>query len=194
MKKILTISLAFLLSINFATAQDSAFNDLTMNGLASYTKLRKEYFIGALFLESSNNNADTIISMPGRKRLDMRIVVDKWSPRRFSKEWIGAILLSNSHAPITLEKLTTQIQAFSNIPRDNLITGDRLTIDLTPNKHTTVYLNNERVFRTSNNSFFYAILNTWIGSKPPSSDFKKDMLQLPTDRNPHRWPPPVYVS
>ena len=178
MKKILLACTILLASINYSSAQDSAFDDLTMNGISIFEKLRKDYYIGALFLESLDQDAGNITNMPGKKRIEMRILVDKWSSRRFAKEWKNAILLSND--PSSLENLTTQIQSFTNIPQDDLIEGDRITIDMQPDLHTTIYLNNQRVFRTSNNDFFYALLNTWIGSKPPSSDFKNDILSLPT--------------
>ncbi|MGK0441084.1 MAG: TonB family protein [Pseudohongiellaceae bacterium] len=167
------------LSATHTNAQDSAFDELTMNGLASFQKLRKEYYIGALYLESSIQNEQDVITTPGDKRMDIRMLVDKWSPRRFAKEWTGAILLNNDHA--VLEKLASQIQAFTSIPRNDLIKGDRITIDMAEGRHTTIYLNNHRVYRTIKNEFFYTIVNAWIGSKPPSSEFKQNILKLQRD-------------
>lgn len=179
MNKILIIFSALIVFCNFASAQDSEFDDLTMNGLASYQKLSTDYFIAALFLESMSSDPDEIVNMPGLKRMELRVVNDSWSPRRFSKEFKNGILLSNS--PEFLEDLTTQIQSFTGAVKNDLIKGDRIIIDMYPERHTTIYLNNKRVFRTINNNFFYALLNTWIGSKPPSTEFKNDILKLPTD-------------
>ncbi|MCR8921166.1 TonB family protein [Dasania sp. GY-MA-18] len=183
MNKISSLILVFLTLIFTANshAQDSAFDELTMNGLASFQKLRKEYYIGALYLERNSQNPEEIIAMPGNKRMDIRVVDDTWSPRRFAKEWTGSILLNNE--PSSLEKLTTQIQSFTQIPSNDLVTGDRLTIDMAEGRHTTIYLNNHRVFRTINNDFFYALLNTWIGSKPPSTEFRQNILKLPRDED-----------
>ncbi|WP_019530697.1 TonB family protein [Dasania marina] len=178
---LLTVCLALTFTASNSYAQDSVFDELTLNGLAAFQKLRKEYYIGALYLERNSQSPEDILAMSGNKRMDIRIVDDNWSPRRFAKEWTGAILLNNESP--NLEKLTTQIQAFTQIPRNDLITGDHLTIDMAEGRHTTIYLNGHRVFRTVNNDFFYALLNTWIGSKPPSTEFRQNIVKLPRDED-----------
>lgn len=181
MKKTIRILLAIMLTTQtIATqAQDEAFQDLTMNGLSSLSKLRKEYYLGALFLESLNADADAIINMGGKKRMEMRIITDKWSPRRFSQQWNEAIYLNND--PEVQEEFADQIQAFIDIPQDDLTTGDIIIVDMDPNKGTSVYLDGQRILQSSDNAFFYVLLNTWIGNKPPSSGFKDNILSMPSD-------------
>lgn len=181
MKKTIRILLAIMLTTQIIAtqAQDEAFQDLTMNGLSSLTKLRKEYYLGALFLESLSTDVDSIINMDGKKRMEMRIITDKWSPRRFSQQWNEAIYLNND--PEIQEQFADQIQAFIDIPQDDLTAGDIIIVDMDPNKGTSVYLDGQRVLQSSNNAFFYVLLNTWIGSKPPSSAFKNNILSMPSD-------------
>ena len=181
MKKLICTLLALVLTtqVLVVQAQDEAFEELTMNGLASFSKLRKEYYVGALYLESLSADADSIINMEGKKRMEIRIAIKKWSPRRFSKQWNEAIYLNND--PEIQEEFADQIQAFIDIPQDDLKAGNIITIDMDPDTGTIVYLDGQRILKSSNNAFFYVILNTWIGSKPPSSDFKQNMLALPTD-------------
>ena len=181
MKKIIRTLLAIMLATQIVAtqAQDKAFENLTMNGLSSFSKLRKEYYVGALFLESLTTDATSIVNMDGKKRMEMRIVIDKWSPRRFSKQWNEAIYLNND--PEIQEEFADQIQAFIDLPKDDLVRGDIIIIDMDPKTGTSVYLDGQKILQSSNNAFFYVLLNTWIGSKPPSSDFKQNLLAMPSD-------------
>ena len=163
-----------------AQAQDVAFEELPLNGLAAYVQLRKEYYIGGLYLESMSQDAQSTFNFSGRKRMQMRITIDKWSPRRFAQQWNQLILINNDQE--SLDEFSDQILAFIDMPKDNLIAGDVITIDLDPERGTTVYLDGTKVFTERNNAFFDILLNTWIGQRPPSSDFKNHILTLPTDR------------
>ncbi len=160
-------------------AQDESFDDLPLNGLAAYVQLRKEYYIGGLYLESLSQDSGSTFNFSGRKRMEMRITIDKWSPRRFAQQWNQLILINNDQE--SLDEFADQILAFIDMPKDDLINGDRITIDLDPERGTTVYLNGNKAFTARNNAFFDILLNTWIGQRPPSSDFKNDILTLPTD-------------
>ncbi len=161
-------------------AQDNAFDELAMNGLASFEQLRKEYYIGALYLESMSQDSDAVFDMNGKKRMEMRITIADWSPRRFAQQWNQAILINNDQQ--ALEEFSEQILAFTNIPHEELTAGDRIIIDMDPDRGTTIYLDGQKVFKTANNAFFKLLLNTWIGPRPPSSGFKQDILSLPTDQ------------
>ena len=157
-------------------AQDSSFDDLPLNGLAAFKQLRKEYYLAGLYLEALSQD---IGSVSGKKRMEIRVTADKWSPRRFAKQWTQAILINNDQK--SLDEFTDQILAFTNIPKHDLIAGDRIVINMDPNRGTIVYLNKQRMLKTSNNAFFDLLLNTWIGQRPPSSGFKSDIITLPTD-------------
>jgi protein TonB len=179
MKKLALVLIALTVCCSAFAQPKSNYDDLSLNGLASYSELRKEYFIAALYLETFSQDSGSIMNYSGMKRMEMRIVIDEWSPRRFAQHWNQAILINNEEE--TQKKHSDQILAFIDIPQDTLIRGDRLTIDLHPTAGTTVYLNGNKVFSTPNIEFFDVLLNTWIGSRPPSSDFKLDILTLPTD-------------
>lgn len=183
MKTYFTLFVALLSSIVIAMplqAQQSEFDELPLNGIASYEQLRKQYYIGALYLESISQSSESVLSMPGKKRMELRITIDRWSPRRFSQQWNQSILINSDQA--ALEEFSKQIQAFTNIPKDDLKTNDRIVIDMDPDTGTTVYLNNQKMFSTPNNAFFDMLLSTWIGRRPPSSTFKNNILTLPTDQ------------
>jgi hypothetical protein len=54
----------------FTQAQNS---DLSLNGIAAFEQLRKEYYIGALYLGWPGHDQATIANMPGKKRMAIHI-------------------------------------------------------------------------------------------------------------------------
>ncbi len=169
-----------LLTTSPSHAQDNSFDELSLNGLAPYVQLRKEYYIGALYLESLSRDPIVALHSEGKKRMDLRITIDSWSPRRFSQQWNQLILINNEQA--ALEQFADGILAFVDMVQGDLIQGDRITIDSHPKSGVTVYLNQQKMFTEAENGFFKILLNTWIGPRPPSSGFKNDMLSLATDQ------------
>lgn len=180
MKKLVLLFIAIIATSSISAQPNSDYDELTLNGLASYEQLRKEYYIAALYLETFSQDSGSIMNYSGMKRMELRIVIDEWSPRRFAQHWNQAILINNDAE--VQEKHADQILAFTSIPHESLIKGDRITIDLHPDSGTTVKINGSKVFNTASVEFFDVLLNTWIGSRPPSSDFKRDILTLPTDQ------------
>ncbi len=162
-----------------ATAQSSDFDELPMNGLAAFEQLRKEYYIGALQLESLSADPAAIVSMPGRKRMSIRITADRWPALRFAQQWNQSILINNSSQDLNANVM--DVLAFTSLPKDDLITGDRLTIDVVPNVGTRVTLNGTPMLQTRSDALFRLLVNTWIGARPSTSGFKRDMLKLPAD-------------
>ena len=156
----------------FAISHD----ELTLNGMASNWVLNNELYVGTLYLEATANTTDSILQASGRKRMEFRITTDKWRQRNFSKTWSRSISINIDDA--TQKQFSREIIRFSNMLKGPLLYGDKVTIDFTPRKHTRVYINDVQVFFTSKSAFFNAILSAWIGARPPSTDFKKQILQL----------------
>jgi protein TonB len=180
MKKMTTVLLWALLALaaSFAVALDD-FDDLQMNGLAAFEELRKEYYIGALYLESLSTDPATIVGMPGRKRMSIRITADRWTPLRFAQQWNQTILINNTSQELNANVM--DVLAFTSLPKGDLTAGDQLTVDLLPDVGTRVMLNGTPLLQTRSDGLFRLLLNTWVGARPSSSEFKRDMLQLPTD-------------
>lgn len=162
-----------------AMAQSTEFDDLTLNGLASYEQLRQEYYIGAIYLRSANDDPAAVITMDGKKRMEMRITAERWTPRRFAQQWNQAILINND--PESQQQFADDILAFTNLPINDLIAGDQIIVDMDPDQGTTIYLNRHKVYSSSNPMFFDVLVSAWIGLRPPSSEFKRDILSLQTN-------------
>ncbi|MDB6060547.1 MAG: hypothetical protein JWM78_650 [Verrucomicrobiaceae bacterium] len=172
-----TTTWLILLNVTTANAQNG---DLSINGIASFEQLRKEYYVGALYLGWPGHDAAAIANMPGKKRMELHITADRWPALRFAQMLNQLITINNPSAIINANAL--DIVAFSSIPKGDLVEGDQLIIELTANNTTLVSLNGVTALRTDNAALFTMLLNTWVGQRPPSSEFKRDILDLPKDK------------
>lgn len=149
-----------------------------LNGIAAFEQLRKEYYIGALYLGGPAHDTATIMAMPGKRRMELHITADRWPALRFAQMWNQSITINTDSA--TLNANAMDILAFTSIPKGDLLEGDHLVIETEPAIGTRVLLNGVLVQSTKTSALFNLILNAWIGARPPSSEFKRDMLTLPT--------------
>lgn len=168
-----------LLVCSFAVAQGALAqgNDLNINGIASFEQLRKEYYIGALYLGWPGHDPAAIANMPGKKRMELHVTADRWPSLRFAQMWNQLITINNPSA--TLNANASDMLAFTSLPKGDLVEGDNIVIELTANNTTQVTLNGIPALRTGSPALFTMLLNSWIGQRPPSSEFKRDILDLP---------------
>ena len=149
----------------------------SLSGLAAFEQLRKEYYIGALYLGWPGHDTATIMAMPGKRQMELRVTADRWPALRFAQMWNQAITINTDGS--TLNANALDILAFTSIPKGDLQQGDQLVIETEPSTGTRVTLNGVLVQSTKTNALFNLVLGAWIGSRPPSSEFKRDMLTLP---------------
>lgn len=172
------ITIALIAGSFCARAQNSG--DLNLNGIAAFEQLRKEYYIGALYLGWPGRDPAAIANMPGKKRMQLNVTADRWPALRFSQMWNQAITINNPSAVINANAL--DILAFTSIPKGDLVESDQLAIELTGNNSTLVSLNGVPALRTNGPALFTMLLNAWIGPRPPTSEFKRDILDTPKDQ------------
>ena len=152
---------------------------LQLNGVATFEQLRKEYYIGALYLAAPAHDASAVNSQGGSKRMTLHITAERWSPMQFAQHWNQMILINNGSA--TLNANVMDVLNFTSIPKGDLINGDELAVELTA-AGTVVSLNGTTVVHTASANLFNMLINTWIGARPPSTEFKRDILNLPRDK------------
>ncbi len=170
------ISVGVLIQLPTVHAQSKIHDELTMNGIAAHWALGREYYIATLFLPDISNDPETIFSMVGPKRMEIKVTNEKWSPRRFGQMWNQAILINNTQGD--LNNMSGAIIAFTALAKDDLLYGDRMLIDYTPGKGTRVSINGTKLMTTGREKFFNLLLSTWVGRRPPSSEFKSDILSM----------------
>ncbi len=173
MRHINTIFTAFsvlLLSLSVQAA------DLRLNGAGIHYAVTEEIYIGALYLEAPAATADEALSMPGAKRMEMRILAESWRSRSFATTWLQLLSINNPLDEVNA--MAPDVQAFSNILEDKLEFGDSIRIDLKPGEGVEVAVNDVQVLRIENEAFFNLLLRCWLGKRSPSNDFTRDLLQI----------------
>ena len=162
----------WLLSLLLLTLQARS-AELVLNGLAIHQELQAEYFIAGLYLPSPSKDTNEILAMAGAKRMEMRVTYDNFSPRKFAGLWRDSLVINNS--PADIEKFGADMLRFSSVMGGKLVTGDQVIIEYRPGSATVISVNGNELARFDAN-FFPLLLRTWIGPRPNSSDFKRDLL------------------
>lgn len=91
MKRVVIVIIWSLLStFSFASV------DLNLTGVGLYSDLRAKYFYGALYTDIDSTNPSEILSSDGRIRMEIRVIAEDISKRRFYKLMNEMIAISNS--------------------------------------------------------------------------------------------------
>ncbi|MFY0642520.1 MAG: TonB family protein [Bermanella sp.] len=147
---------------------------LELNGIGSYTQLRKEFYIGALYLTEKSDDPNIILASGTSKRMALRVTTKRWSPRRWSLQWQNDIAINNTAQGGS--ELTNHLLTFTGFLDDNLIKGDEITVDYISTVGTIIKINNVKIIETNTAELFNFLVNVWIGKLPPSGEFKDGIL------------------
>ena len=166
---------SLIISFSLATLAFSvrASDLLILNGTAIHTSLQQDYYYAALFSESRSEDPQTLL-WQDNQRMEITILVDEWSKRRFTQHLGQAITINNTTDD--QEHHAKDIATFNTLFKDYLIRGDRIVINKDADKGTSISINGIMLMETESHDFFMLFLNTWLGSRPPSSIFKASIL------------------
>lgn len=155
------------------TISVSAQADLVLNGSSVYSDLGKNQFAAALYLETPQQNPDSIHSMQVQRRMEVR-VLNNYSKRRWFNLWMQSISINNSRETFSesAQDLITLMQAAKSAPQR----GDLIEYLSSPNQGTSMRFNGTELVADLPAEVFGLLLNTWIGAIPPSTNFKKEIL------------------
>lgn len=152
----------------------SAQAQLTLNGMASYEQLSKEYYIVALFTPTPITTPENLLAKSLDKRIEMRLAAKQWTPYSFAQIWKRDLSINNelsAQAP-QIERLL----AFTSFPKQDLTIGDTLVANYSPSLGTTLTFNGETILKAEGDTLFNYLLSVWVGVSPPSRQFKADLL------------------
>jgi hypothetical protein len=152
---------------------------LSLNGIATYSELRQDYYVAALYLPNRLSDSQKIIQSELAKKMKLLVSIDSWSPRDWSKQWQNNISINN---PLAKSSLVKQVKTFSHLLKHNLMKGDLIEVSFTPELGSQVFINEQLLQSTQDSQLFNALLNTWIGKLPPSREFKKRILKNNNDQ------------
>ena len=144
-----------------------------INGVAIHEQLGQESFIAALLTTTLSKDArDTLISRE-EKQMQVRILTENLSARRFKRLWIEGIAINAS--PEELETQSKNMAKFSNMLSITLKRGDIVVINRSRDE-VKVIINGALLGTLTDTRFFDLLLRTWIGPVPLSSDFREALL------------------
>lgn len=148
-------------------------SNLQLNGLAVHSELRQEWFLNGLYLTSKSDDPEEILNSPMIKRMQIKVLADELPGRRLKRFWIERIK-NNNEASLVLEN-AKGVRDLADVLGQDLAAGDTIDIDHVPAQGTVIQINGAVVATVSEN-VFPLMLNTWIGDRPPSSEFKDAIL------------------
>ncbi len=174
-----TLALMLLLVCGLAPSLNLNAAPLSINGLATYNNLTKDYYVASLYLSQPESDAQKILNLKQHKQMKLLVTAKRWSPRAWTKQWQENIAINNE---LPHQALLKKLELFTTILKGNLLAGDLILINYEPISGTQIFINQQRVLVSSDMALFNALLATWIGKLPPSRNFKKRILSLATDK------------
>ncbi len=157
--------------------------ELQLNGIAIHSELRTDFYIGALYVSVPKSSADELLNAEQDRRMVLRVLASRWSARSFDQHWTQSILINNEQD--ALSKFADTILDFTGSVKGKLVSGDEVLIDNPLGKPLTFSVNGVQLMQVTDpargREFFNLLLNAWVGARPPSSDFKRDMLLAASD-------------
>lgn len=157
--------------------------EMQLNGIAIHSELRTDFYIGALYTSVPKSNADELLNSEQDRRMVLRILASRWSARSFDQHWTQSILINNESED--LSRFADTVLDFTGILGGKLVSGDEIILDNPLGKGLTLSVNGVELMQVAEpaqgSAFFNLLLNSWVGARPPSSNFKQDILQAPAD-------------
>ncbi|WP_226667789.1 TonB family protein [Microbulbifer aggregans] len=147
-----------------------------LNGLALEQQFNKDRYIAAVYSERLSDNVGSLLDNNTPRSLEVRIIAERLSARRFRNQWLEGIAINNPGN--TLSSQAQNMVTFANLFKGRFVAGDQLRIDYAADSGTTsVSLNGVALGEIQDREFFNTLLRAWIGAVPPSSDFRDNLLR-----------------
>lgn len=164
--------------ISFMLLCTTAHAELSLNGSAIYKDLGKQQFVAALYLDTKNNNANSIQLAQSPKRMEVKIL-NNYSKRRWLNLWMQSISINNDRESFSgsAQEVIDMMQAPKSAPQR----GDIIEYRFDPRQGTSVVFNGTELISNYPGEVFNILLRTWIGPIPPTTSFKEQLLGNSTD-------------
>lgn len=144
-----------------------------INGLSVHSEFGQESFIAGLFTSTPSDNARDIIVSNEDKQIQVRVLANRLSARRFKRMWIEGMAINASST--ALSRQSENMAKFSNLLKVTLTRGDIFAVQRTSDS-VKIVINGSTLGSIDDPRFFDMLLTTWIGSVPLSSEFRDDLL------------------
>lgn len=157
-----------------ATAQSLA--AIQQIGIAEFSSLRKSFYLASVSAENTESNEKQLLTTGGQaKRIDIKIVADSYSQRRFAQQWSQSLIVSVSQDKLL--EFDEALVRFRHLLDEPFQQGDTISVESDIRGESKVYVNGIEAFNVVKPGFLELLLTTWIGAKPPSTSFKQSILE-----------------
>lgn len=173
-------------SITFAAENDSKGpgevyildRPLIPTGYGLTKQLNKDYYLGRFSIDKSAvyRSLEDLLIIDAARQMEYKFVSDrKISGSTFARKLAEAMKINND--PEALRDNIVKIKRFKNFFKKPFKKGDVLRFDYHTSFGTRVFHNNRLIGEVpASHEFFRFVLNTWVGTRPPSSTFKTGVL------------------
>lgn len=146
---------------------------LVLNGAGIRSKFIFDIYVGALYLQKHESTVDSILALPGPKRVSMHFLYKEVDKEKLTDGWRDGF--KNNLDDATFKKLEPGLNKFNSLFR-TVHKNDVIELDLLPGKGTQVWINNELQGIVEGDDFYPALLLVWLGEDPADNDLKQAML------------------
>ncbi len=183
MKKLLVIlmllSAGLSASVQAATYKDVTVPDtvtvggqsLVLNGMGLRTKFFFNIYVGALYLTQKANTAKMVLAESGPDRILMHMTYAV-SKEQFADAWNEGFHDNNPNMSQAVQANLVQFLAYFGGSKK----GDVITLDYIPGQGTQISWNGEFKGNIPGEDFHKALLNVFLGPKPPTESLKEGLL------------------
>lgn len=148
---------------------------LNLNGAGIRTKFFMDIYIGALYLDTKNNDASKILEANGPMAIRIKVISSKLTSDKIKdacEEGIKKATAGNTNP------YKDQIQQFNLMFKDKVEKNDTFDFTYLPGKGILGYKNGKLLQTMPGKEFKKVLFSIWLGEHPADSDLKKKMLSL----------------
>ncbi|MHB8405511.1 MAG: chalcone isomerase family protein [Gammaproteobacteria bacterium] len=144
---------------------------LVLNGMGLRTKFFFKIYVGALYLPQKADTAAAVISENGPDRILMHMIYAV-SKSQFADAWHAGFKDNNPQMSDAVKAGMEQFIAYFGESKQ----GDVITLDYVPGQGTQVSWNGTFRGNIPGEDFHKALLNVFLGPKPPTRELKNGLL------------------
>ena len=151
----------------------SSASALELQGAAVYQRLNNDVYIASI--HSGNSDSQAWLNSRAPLRLEMHILAETLSPRRFSRLWNEGLAINLSQRQ--MNEQVDELTRFMYVLKDNLVEGDEVAIS-NETGETRVTVNGVELLMVEKPGMVQSLLKAWIGKYPRSQQFKERLINM----------------
>lgn len=144
---------------------------LVLNGMGLRKKLFIKVYVAGLYLTEKAKDAATILSVDGPRHMEMHFLYDV-GKNKLCDAWNEGL---ENNTPGASAQTKQGFATLCDLMAD-MEDGERMAYTYVPGEGTTVTIRGEAAGTIPGKEFADALFACWIGSSPPSADFRDGLL------------------